>query len=69
MTVSNLFLKFIASPINAGAIAMVGGLIIIPIVSFITPKMKQQEVEEIFECYEEKVVVELKESLPDEELN
>lgn len=69
MTVSNLYLKFIASPINAGAIAMVGGLIIIPIVSFISPKMKQQDIEEIFDCYEEKVVVEMKEALPEDELN
>jgi len=69
ITVSNIYLKFIASPINAGAMVMVAGLIIVPVVSLLTPKMKKQDVEEIFECYEEKVVVELKESLPDEELN
>jgi len=69
VTVSNIYLKFIASPINAGAIVMVAGLIIVPVVSLLTPKMKKQDVEEIFECYEEKVVVELKEALPDEELN
>ncbi|SEW33281.1 sodium:solute symporter family transporter [[Clostridium] fimetarium] len=69
VTVSNIYLKFIASPINAGAMVMVAGLVIVPVVSLLTPKMKQQDVEEIFECYEEKVVVELKESLADEELN
>ena len=69
VTVSNIYLKFIASPINAGAMVMVAGLVIVPVVSLLTPKMKQQDVEEIFECYEEKVVVELKESLPDEEFN
>lgn len=67
ITVSNMFFKFIESPINAGAIAMIAGLIIVPLVSFITPKMKQQTVEEIFECYEARVVVEMKEALPDEE--
>jgi len=69
VTVSNIYLKFIASPINAGAMVMVAGLVIVPVVSLLTPKMKQQDVEEIFDCYEEKVVVELKESLPDEDLN
>ena len=69
VTVSNIYLKFIASPINAGAMVMVAGLVIVPVVSLLTPKMKQQDIEEIFDCYEEKVVVELKESLPDEDLN
>ncbi len=67
LTVSNMFFKFIASPINAGAIAMVGGLILIPIVSLITPKMKGQDIDEIFDCYEEKVVVEQKVALPEDE--
>ena len=65
ITVSNLFLKFIASPINAGAIAMIAGLIVVPIVSLITPKMKKEYVEEIFECYEEKVMVKKTRSLED----
>ena len=63
ITVSNLFLKFIASPINAGAITMVVGLIIVPIVSLLTPKMKQEKVEEIFSCLEETVVVHRKSSI------
>ncbi len=57
LTVSNMYLKFIASPINAGAIAMILGLIIVPIVSLVTPKMKKETVEEIFSCYNEKVEV------------
>ena len=60
ITVSNMFIKFIASPINAGALAMVAGLIVVPVVSLISPKMKKEKVEEIFSCYEEKVVVEQK---------
>lgn len=63
ITVSNMFLKYIASPINAGAVAMVAGLILVPIVSLLTPKMKKEKVEEIFSCYEEKVSIPKKKSL------
>ncbi|MGN0495768.1 MAG: sodium/solute symporter [Lachnospiraceae bacterium] len=63
ITVSNMFLKFIASPINAGAIAMVAGLIVVPIVSLITPKMKKEYVDEIFTCYDETVTVHKTKSL------
>lgn len=54
---------FIASPINAGAIAMVLSLIIVPLVSVITPKPKKEDVEEIFSCYQENVVTTRKNSL------
>ncbi|MCI8859276.1 MAG: sodium:solute symporter [Lachnospiraceae bacterium] len=64
ITVSNLFLSYIASPINAGAIAMVVGLIVVPIVSFVTPKISRKEVEKIFSCLEEQVVVDKKIALP-----
>ncbi len=63
ITVSNLFLGYIESPINAGAIAMVAGLVIVPIVSFITPKLEKKKVSEIFSCYEETVVVHTRESI------
>ena len=63
ITVSNLFLKFIASPINAGAITMVVGLIIVPIVSLLTPKMEMKKVDEIFSCLDETVVVHRKSSI------
>ena len=67
ITVSNMYFHFIASPINAGAIAMVAGLIVVPVVSLITPKLSGDKVNEIFECYEEKVTVEQKLVLTDEE--
>lgn len=67
ITVSNMFFHFIASPINAGAIAMVAGLIVVPVVSLITPKLSGDKVNEIFECYEEKVTVEQKLVLTDED--
>ena len=63
ITVANMFFKFIESPINAGAIAMVTGLIIVPIVSLITPKMKNEEVDSIFACLEETVTVRRKRSI------
>lgn len=55
ITVSNMYLNYISSPINAGAIAMIAGLILCPIVSLITPRMKKEKVDEIFECYKDKL--------------
>ncbi|MBR6834683.1 MAG: sodium/solute symporter [Oscillospiraceae bacterium] len=40
-----------ASPINAGAIAMIAGLIIVPIVSSFTKNSDQAELDKAFECY------------------
>ncbi len=62
-TVVNIFHPIIASPINAGAATMIGGLIIVPIVSLLTPKPDQTKVEEMFECYEQTVTVPEKENL------
>ena len=56
LIVSNMFLKFIASPINAGAIAMLAGLVIVPVVSLITPRMKKDKVAEIFDCYKDTAI-------------
>lgn len=64
--VANMFLKFIASPINAGAIAMIAGLIIVPVVSLVTPKMDKKQVDDIFSCYDEEVHVKRKVALPEE---
>ena len=63
ITVANMFFKFIASPINAGAIAMVAGMIVVPVVSLLTPKMDKKKVEECFACLEETVVVHRKTSI------
>ncbi|MDE5778032.1 MAG: sodium/solute symporter [Lachnospiraceae bacterium] len=57
ITVLNMFIKFIASPINAGAIAMLAGLVVVPLVSAVTPKLKKEFVDDIFTCYDEKVTV------------
>ena len=63
LTLSNMFLKFIASPINAGAIAMIAGLIIVPVVSLITPKMDKKKLDSIFSCLDETVTVSRKKSI------
>ena len=42
------------SSINSGVVAMVGGLIIVPIVSLFTKKMDAKLVDEMFECYDKK---------------
>lgn len=64
ITVSNMFFSYIASPINAGAIAMIAGLIVVPVVSLLTPKMQKKDVDEIFSCLEEQVTVDQKVALP-----
>ena len=63
LTVLNMFFKFIASPINAGAAAMVAGLIIVPVVSLVTPKMEKAKLDKIFVCLEEKVTVSRRKSI------
>lgn len=52
-----------ASSVRSGVIAMIGGLIIVPIVSLFTKKQDADEVDGMFECYEEKVEVVKKKSL------
>lgn len=51
------------SSINSGVVAMVGGLMIVPIVSLITKKQSESELKELFECYEEKTEATAKEHL------
>ena len=63
ITVANMFFKFIASPINAGAIAMIAGLIVVPLVSIITPKMNSEQTDAIFMCLDETVTVHRRSSI------
>lgn len=67
ITVSNMFINYIASPINAGALAMIAGLIVVPVVSVITKKPDEAIVDGIFNCLDEKVMVEQKMALPEED--
>lgn len=64
----NMFFKsyfpvIFQSPINCGVLAMVLGLVIIPVVSLFTKKPDKDVVEEMFSCYNEKVTVDAKRSL------
>lgn len=51
MLVKTAFPEILQSPINCGAFAMLAGLIIVPLVSLITPKLNKEKVEAVFECY------------------
>jgi SSS family solute:Na+ symporter len=62
-----LFPKVIQSPINAGAFCMLAGLVIVPVVSVLTPKPDEGMVEAAFSCYEKKVLVSQREALEDAE--
>ncbi|MBQ3163327.1 MAG: sodium/proline symporter [Lachnospiraceae bacterium] len=66
ITVANMFFKFIESPINAGALAMVAGLIVTPLVSLITPKLDKKMVDGVFTCYDKPVHVSEKEYLKED---
>ena len=55
----------IASPINAGALAMLLSLVLVPIISLITKKPDSEYTEKIFSCYDEKVLTSRKNALED----
>lgn len=57
MLVRGSFPVLLQSPINAGAFCMIAGLIIVPVISWITPKPDQKLVDDAFDCYNEKVLV------------
>ncbi len=61
MLARSIFPAAIQSPINCGVVAMVGGLVIVPVVSLLTKK--PADVDEKFACYTKKVLVEAKDSL------
>lgn len=47
----------------SGVFAMVGGLLIVPLVSLITPKSRPKNVDEMFSCYNDTKTVEITDSL------
>ena len=57
------FPVLLQSPINSGALAMIAGLIIVPIVSLFTPAPNKQLVEETFACYNKDTIVPQKTAL------
>ena len=69
---ANIFFKdyfpeLLRSPINAGAFCMIAGLVIVPVVSLISKAPDKKLVDEIFSCYDRKVVVKAKDSIETEE--
>lgn len=52
MLVKPLFPTILQSPINCGAFAMLAGLVIVPVVSLLTPKLKKEKTKEVFSCYD-----------------
>jgi SSS family solute:Na+ symporter len=57
-------LEFVfTNSLYSGVFAMVGGLLLVPIVSLITQKTKPQNVEDKFDCYNATVVTNKKDSL------
>ncbi len=65
MLVRSSFPTLLQSPINAGAFCMIAGLIMVPIISLLTPKPDANVVEDAFLCYDEKVLVSQKTALKD----
>ncbi len=57
------FPTVLQSPINAGAVAMLSGLIIVPVVSLFTAKPEKEYLEGTFACYNRKIEVPQKQSL------
>ncbi|MCF0198563.1 MAG: sodium:solute symporter [Bacteroidaceae bacterium] len=51
ITLVNLMMGNPINPINCGAIAMVGGFVVVVLVSLCTPRMDKKLVENIFKCY------------------
>jgi len=54
---------YFTSPINAGVLAMVVGLVLVPVVSLLTKAPPPADVEEMFSCYQDKIAVHAKTAL------
>lgn len=68
----NIFLRpsfptLLQSPINCGAFCMLAGLVIVPIVSLITKAPDKDYLEQVFQAYDRKVLVSVKDYISDEE--
>jgi hypothetical protein len=70
--VANIFFRshfpsILQSPINAGAFTMLFGLVLVPVISWITPKPDQTLVQNCFACYDTDITVKTRASLGFEE--
>ncbi len=58
------FLGFVfTNSLYSGVFAMVGGLVLVPVVSLLTQKTRPENVEEMFSCYDKEVVTDVTDSL------
>ncbi len=72
LMLANMFFKsafpaVLQSPINCGAFAMLGGMVIVPIVSALTRRPNKDQIDAIFSCYDKKVMAPIKDVLSSEE--
>ncbi len=67
MLCPGIFPTIMQSSINCGAIAMLAGLVIVPVVSLFTPKPDEKLVNDAFACYEKLTPVPQKTALSEEE--
>ena len=65
MAAPQLFPAFLQSPINCGAMAMVAGLIIVPLVSLVTRAPDKEFIDDSFSCYDIPVTTHMKSYLGD----
>ena len=57
------FPTVLQSPINAGAFCMIAGMIIVPLVSLFTKAPSKEHLDEVFSCYDRKVIVSVTDSI------
>ncbi len=74
LMIANIFFKssfpvMLQSPINAGAFAMIAGLVLVPVISLITPKLPKAHLDQVFSCYDRKVTVTVKDSIGEQSEN
>ncbi|MBQ5649059.1 MAG: sodium:solute symporter, partial [Clostridia bacterium] len=70
LMLANMFFRssfpaILQSPINCGVVAMLIGLISVPVISLLTKFKNRDAVDEMFSCYEQTITVHVKNSLDD----
>ena len=72
--IANIFFRssfpvLLQSPINAGAFCMIAGLVLVPVVSLVTPKLPKAHLDRVFSCYDRMVTVSVKDSIGEQSEN
>ncbi len=62
----NAVLEYFKSPINAGMLAMLLGIVLTPIITLIHPAKDKDRIDGIFSCYNKKVTVSSKKSIAED---